>query len=149
MYYETHFFLFFLVLQKHELSPYKTAVLYNEACLLHMVPKSHRETPYRLQSITEGLYFLQKKYPENLDIVTDFPIAQRSIISVVHDENYLYKLEHTEHTDEPKQIFNETNKQTDMDTYMSKFSLQASYTAVGAVIYAVHLVNFEIISFFF
>lgn len=147
----TFFFFWHLVniaffkkaLSKNELSETKTAILYHDACLLHLVPKFHRETPQRLLALKEAFLSLTKKYPDNLEMITEFPSSSQKIVALVHDENYLQKLENhaLTITDEPQQVFNETDE-SDMDTYMSKNSMEAALKAVGAVIYAVQLVAF-------
>src|SRR5689334_11197641 len=104
-----------------------------------MVPKNHRKTPQRVISLVEGLINLSKKYPDNIDFITEFPSPARDVVALVHDDTYLQKLESLELTDEPKQIFNESD-QSDMDTYVSKNSMEAALKAAGAALCAIQLV---------
>ena len=59
----------------------------------HYVPNWHLERPSRVSQIMECVKTLKNHYPNHLEIVTDIAPADRKLLTAVHDEQYIAKME--------------------------------------------------------
>ncbi len=129
------------------------AVLYSDICLKHYVPRWHLERPSRVSQVIEGIRSLRKHFPSKITIIEDIPKADRKILTMVHDESYIVKMEAQKpDLDEgptPATQFSvdDARPAEDCDTFMSHFSFEAALTAAGSVCKAVDLVRYCSVTF--
>jgi acetoin utilization deacetylase AcuC-like enzyme len=108
----------------------ETLYITHPACKLHEMGSGHPECPERLDAISDQL--LSSGLLSYLKENQDFGPVGNHILSLVHPESYLTKLEHGS----PKSGYFEV----DSDTVMNPHTLEAARYAAGAVVSAVDAV---------
>eukprot|EP00029_Vermamoeba_vermiformis_P011872 TRINITY_DN6679_c0_g1_i1.p1 TRINITY_DN6679_c0_g1~~TRINITY_DN6679_c0_g1_i1.p1 ORF type:complete len:669 (-),score=276.33 TRINITY_DN6679_c0_g1_i1:85-2091(-) len=128
---------------------HKLAILYDEACLTHIVPEWHLEKPERLKYILSGIEELRRVVDDKLMVVklNDLPNLASDQLSQIHSEAYLSKMKARvsrslsllpQHGTQLSQEQSRDSEQ--QDTFVSRHSLDAALASASAVCRAVDIV---------